>query len=685
MRLPFINKPPARSRKQRDSGFTLIEMLVVAPLALFVIAGLVTAMVAMVTDALVTNTRSTTIYNLQDTLDRIEQDTRVGVNFMDTYTLLTSPQGRGGGTTPYTSAGGDLIITQQATTDNPSAGSRSLVYYANQPASCSSGTELNGNRKLTSRIIYYLSGGTLWRHTQVPTNNQNGTLDAGTSDYNTTCQRPWQRTSCNPSNALGPNCKTYDERMIDNVSSFTVTYYDEAGVTTSDPTAAYSVSTAITTDQKAANKQISQTSTVRVTRINDIPATPAPLTPSITQYNSSDNNFNNPRLVTFQWSSTYAMVYSVQTQVNGGGWSAAQTTSDTTFGVPVPSPGSTVDIRVTAYNDYGTSAMATKTISSPYRSDCELQNGWTNYGSPYGPATFTKTSSDIVMMHGLIRYGTAVQNETICVLPEGFRPDKRLIFQTQISGATTSRIDVDTDGTVILIYGNTSWMSLDQISFVASGAYTWSSALTGQNSWTNYGSVYSNVVVTTDSVGRKHMQGLAKAGSTTNGANMFTLPSGYAPPTYDIFPGRCSVGSAVQLYNGYLAARGIPCNGYLSTQIMWWVTTSGWNNLTLGAGWVHYGGTWSTAQYKKGSDNIVSLHGLIKSGTATAGTVIATLPSGYRPLENLICTTSTYDATENTAAGARLDVNSNGQLVIREGVLTNWVSLAGCNFYADGS
>ncbi len=290
------------------------------------------------------------------------------------------------------------------------------------------------------------------------------------------------------------------------------------------------------------------------------------------------------------------------------------------------------------------------------------------------------------MMHGLIKGGTTTSGTLLCTLPPEFRPNKRLIFQVQTYVAATGRIDIDTNGNVIFLYGSSTWINLDQIAFLpTSSSYTWSSDLPSYNSWVNYGSVYSNVVVSQDSTGRNHMEGLARSGTTTNGANMFLMPTGYAPGTVDIYPTACSVGSAVQVSTaGYIQARGIPCNGYLSTQIMWWPSSAtGWSNIGLGASWVNYGSTYSTAQYKKGADDIVSLRGLIKSGTATSGTVIATLPTGYRPAKNVICTTITYDSAQASAAGARIDVASDGRIYIREGVLTNWVSLAGCNFLAE--
>lgn len=57
-------------------------------------------------------------------------------------------------------------------------------------------------------------------------------------------------------------------------------------------------------------------------------------------------------------------------------------------------------------------------------------------------------------------------------------------------------------------------------------------------------------------------------------------------------------------------------------------------NLVLGNSWVN-SGTLAPARVIR-SGNVVTLEGLIKSGTTTSTTVITTLPVGYRPLRKLV-------------------------------------------------
>lgn len=125
---------PHKRTRAFSNGFTLVELLVVAPIVLLVIAGLVVAMVSMVGDSLAANGRASVAYNMQDALDRIEQDARIATNFMPTYGYFSSPQGRDGSNENFSyNTYKDLIFTQQATQFNPyTTETQQLIYYANR-------------------------------------------------------------------------------------------------------------------------------------------------------------------------------------------------------------------------------------------------------------------------------------------------------------------------------------------------------------------------------------------------------------------------------------------------------------------------------------------------------------------------------------------------------------------------
>lgn len=96
-------------------------------------------------------------------------------------------------------------------------------------------------------------------------------------------------------------------------------------------------------------------------------------------------------------------------------------------------------------------------------------NGWSNYfsGTEYGPVSYYKDAMGIVYLRGLAAGGTI--GTDMFTLPTGFRPSAGTLIFTIISGTNTSagRVDIRPNGTVAAISGNSGWMILSGISFVA--------------------------------------------------------------------------------------------------------------------------------------------------------------------------------------------------------------------------
>ena len=96
---------------------------------------------------------------------------------------------------------------------------------------------------------------------------------------------------------------------------------------------------------------------------------------------------------------------------------------------------------------------------------------------------------------------------------------------------------------------------------------------------------------------------------------------------------------------------------------------------TLLNSWVNFGAGYGPVKYWKGPDNMVHIGGLIKNGVTSEGTVIFTLPSGFRPEFKEIFTI----AQDNTVG--RIDVNDNGNVtVVKAGAV--FTSFAGLSFLA---
>ena len=93
-----------------------------------------------------------------------------------------------------------------------------------------------------------------------------------------------------------------------------------------------------------------------------------------------------------------------------------------------------------------------------------FQNGWVNYGTPFGYARYRKINN-VVHIEGLIKSGTISTSLPCFILPEGMRPQHRLLKAT-FSSNGAGRLDIDTNGYVIPHDGSNAWYSV-WCSFVA--------------------------------------------------------------------------------------------------------------------------------------------------------------------------------------------------------------------------
>lgn len=97
---------------------------------------------------------------------------------------------------------------------------------------------------------------------------------------------------------------------------------------------------------------------------------------------------------------------------------------------------------------------------------------------------------------------------------------------------------------------------------------------------------------------------------------------------------------------------------------------------TLRNGWTDYGDGFSGAKYFKDSQGVVHITGLINGGSTIAGTILFTLPVGYRPLGKEM-----FNVNANNTLG-RIEVHSNGN-VVASLVNVTYTSLSGITFLAE--
>lgn len=296
MYIKKLNQNPNNRTKKR--GFTLVEMVIVAPIVILVIGVFIFAIINMVGAVMASRGSNTLAYNIQQALSQIDQDVSASSGYLAVNNVsLHSPQGlKDDDLTNFHNVQGPgadatngtmLILNTYATTTNPISATRSYVYAIGQPYACNS-TLVNQNTKITVNIIYFVKTvngvSSLWRRTVVP------------SDYaSAKCGVPWQQPTCSPG-YVDPFCKTNDEDLVDGVqaSGFKVNYFvsgsSTANAMASDNTqsntmrqAAMNPTNTVTVEIDAtatlAGRNISQTGSIRSINSNTTYVNSAPLSP----------------------------------------------------------------------------------------------------------------------------------------------------------------------------------------------------------------------------------------------------------------------------------------------------------------------------------------------------------------------------------------------------------------------
>lgn len=107
----------------------------------------------------------------------------------------------------------------------------------------------------------------------------------------------------------------------------------------------------------------------------------------------------------------------------------------------------------------------------------------------------------------------------------------------------------------------------------------------------------------------------------------------------------------------------------------WWAGQS--VAITLQNSWANFGGGWESASAVRGDDGIVSLHGLIKTGTTAANTVLGILPDGYRPANTQMAL-----AASSSGTPVRIRIDNSGQVIADSIADATYTSLGGISFKA---
>ena len=99
-----------------------------------------------------------------------------------------------------------------------------------------------------------------------------------------------------------------------------------------------------------------------------------------------------------------------------------------------------------------------------------------------------------------------------------------------------------------------------------------------------------------------------------------------------------------------------------------------WHPFAYVNSWANYGAPFGPAGYRKLSNGLVVLKGLVQGGVAAT---IATLPAGYRPGHQGL-----FNMQTSPNVACRIDIATNG-VISHTGGNAGWISLNGITFLAE--
>lgn len=317
-----------------------------------------------------------------------------------------------------------------------------------------------------------------------------------------------------------------------------------------------------------------------------------------------------------------------------------------------------------------------------------LLNSWTNYDEArWSWARYTKTSVGIVVLEGLIKGGSAAQCFT---LPVGYRPDARSMFYILRNADVVGRMDIETDGRVILSLNNTGWTQFKAMFPAADPSRIWSPMTLGSG-WAHYlGSLSDWPFPSTwkDSLGRVWSRGMAYR--STPSVDLGILTAGHVPAKSQHFPALANDahGSAkVDSTTGQFQWLSGGTSTYFNLcGIMWDTSDSHWTTIPqqdMLNSWQLYNTSSLIPCHKMYDDGIVAFAGLIKSGTLP-NRFISPLP-GRDPNPVL---SEMFSCCSNTGGTTLSRIDYEGNVTARglyNRVGSNtWIDLSGIRYLAQG-
>lgn len=243
-------------RHNNTDGFTLVEVLIVAPIVILVVGIFIAAMTYLTGDALQESARVKLLNDTHAALERIENDTKMSGAFLSVNNMtIVSPQGFNDTTQAFTNTGlatgPALVLNSYATDRNPQTAGKGMVYLADAPNACTN-PNLYQNQILTMNSVYFVKNNTLWKRTLSTSNF---------ASKDCTGVTVWQRPSCSPG-VSGSICAGQDEALLTVDASGSITLLTEYFAS---PSSTSPVAATMTGTNAARQTALNGTNTVKIT------------------------------------------------------------------------------------------------------------------------------------------------------------------------------------------------------------------------------------------------------------------------------------------------------------------------------------------------------------------------------------------------------------------------------------
>lgn len=237
--------------KIKEAGFTLVEVLIMSPIMIVAIVIIMSYLFNQYGQLTQQGAQVNLNVEAQNIVFSMQDDIFFSQAFVqDKNTNLVDNNAPTGGwsynTTPQT-----LLLSSPATTANPRAENRQIVYI--DTLGCDD-TVKEDNSVLYNNIIYFTSGTNLYKRT------------ISTPDGMSTCGTSFQKTSC-PAASASDTCPV-DRLLTDKLNSVAYTYYDTNNNVVTNPELAEKVKVDLTLKDRAYAEDIYSNSSITLRKLN---------------------------------------------------------------------------------------------------------------------------------------------------------------------------------------------------------------------------------------------------------------------------------------------------------------------------------------------------------------------------------------------------------------------------------